>query len=57
MQKNLTRADLNCKCHAPRTDDFTSPPKDAVQDAPTHCVEKLSGLLTAVEEDCSAFTS
>ena len=37
-QKNLMRADHNCKCHAPGTDDFTSPQKDTVQGARTHLV-------------------
>ena len=39
----MMRADLNCKCHATRTDNFTSSCKDVMQDAPTHWVEKLSG--------------
>ena len=29
------RADLNCKCHATRTDNFTSSCKDVMQEAPT----------------------
>ena len=44
--KNLTRVDLNCKCHAPRTDGFISLPKNAVQDAPTYLLEKLNGCHT-----------
>ena len=43
-QKNVTKADLNCKSHAVRTDKFTSPRKDVMQDVPTHWVEKLSTL-------------
>ena len=37
-QNILTRTNLNCMCHVPGTNGFTSPPKDAVQDAPTHWV-------------------
>ena len=37
-QKFLTRTNLNWMCHVPGTDGFTSPPKDAVQGAPTHWV-------------------
>ena len=46
--QNLTRADHNVKCHAPGTDGFTPPPKDAVQGAPHLLIvfKKLSGHLT-----------
>ena len=36
--KKFTRTNLNWMCRVPGTDGFTSPPKDAVQGAPTHWV-------------------
>ena len=44
------RASLGCMCHVPGTDCFTSSPKDAAQDAPTHWIEKLIGLFTVQDE-------
>ena len=46
-------------CHVPRTDGFTSLPKDEVQDVPYLLIvfKKLSRLLTEANVQCNAVFS